>query len=140
MTHTMPNTTPNTSSIQNEVAHYTQFAWNEGESLLAELSAARDGALATTAEHPSVDPALLTFTMSETSKPSVGFRRIELSGYNATGFVEINRGSVGLVHCEIKNKHTGGSVFDVNERLTQETRPKALDELSHKILRALLLA
>jgi hypothetical protein len=136
----MTDTIPNTTSIQNEVADYTQFAWDQGESLLAELTAARDGALATTAEHPSVDPALLTFTVSETSKPSVGFRRIELTGYNASGFVEINRGSVGLVHCEIKNKHTGGSVFDVNERLTKETKPKSLDELSHKILRALLLA
>ena len=136
----MIDTIPNTTSIQDEVAQYTRFAWDHGESLLAELTAARDGAAATTAEHPSIDPALLTFTVSDTSKPNIGFRRIELSGYNASGFVEFNHGSVGLVHCEITNKQNGGNVFNVNERLTKEMRPKALEELSTNILRALLLA
>jgi hypothetical protein len=130
---------PNVASIQEEVARYTRFAWEQSSQVLDILTLAH-AELAPGATGTGFDPSLLSFELSETSDARTGVRRIEMHAAKTEGFFEVNTLSPGLVSAEIKNKINHASVFHHDTRLGEAPKPKATEELCHTMVRALLLS
>jgi hypothetical protein len=135
----MPVLTPNAASVQEEVTHYTSLAWEQSSLVLDTLTLAQ-AELAPGTTGTELDPALLSFELTETSDARTGVRRITLSAAKTEGFFEVNTISPGLVSAEIKNKINHSSVFHHEARLAEAPKPKATEELCHTMVRALLLA
>ena len=127
------------SSLQAELVTASKLAFEAGDALSTRLEAIRDLCVEGTAQYPEFDPKFLGFSVDRTRNESLQYLKLQLGSMNASGFVDANAVSAGVLRYGVISDEAKVAVLQKSTVIERPFSEEELDGLCVQIVRALFL-